>query len=90
MSLWFVLLRLIVRSGNSSLSPTLFDSDMDDIPERGLLSEGSTLYLELTADLSSIPLLLALRYEGEQRGFKYYRHTHSETQLSFLMSDNFV
>lgn len=83
MSLWFVLLRLIVRSGNSSLSPTLFDSDMDDIPERGLLSEGSTLYLELTADLSSIPLLLALRYEGEQRGFEYYRHTHSETQLRF-------
>lgn len=56
-----------MRSGNSSLAPTLFDSDMDDVPERGLLSESSTLYLELTADSSSIPLLLALRYEGEQR-----------------------
>lgn len=66
-SLWLVAFRLIVRSGNSSLAPTLFDSDMDDVPERGLLSESSTLYLELTADSSSIPLLLALRYEGEQR-----------------------
>lgn len=60
-------LRLIVRSGNSSLSPPLFDSDLDDVPERGLLSESSTLHLELTADSSSIPLLLALRYEGERR-----------------------
>uniref|UniRef100_A0A669BRU8 Seizure related 6 homolog like 2 n=1 Tax=Oreochromis niloticus TaxID=8128 RepID=A0A669BRU8_ORENI len=34
--------KLIVRSGNSSLAPTLFDSDMDDVPERGLLSESST------------------------------------------------
>lgn len=65
--MWFVPLRLIVRSGNSSLSPPLFDSDLDDVPERGLLSESSTLYLELTADSSSIPLLLALRYEGERR-----------------------
>lgn len=55
----------MVRSGNSSLSVTAFDSDLDDVPERGLLSEGSSLYLELTADSSSIPLLLALRYEGE-------------------------
>lgn len=69
--LCFVPLRLIVRSGNSSLSSPLFDSDLDDVPERGLLSESSTLYLELTADSSSIPLLLALRYEGEQRHFRY-------------------
>lgn len=55
----------MVRNGNSSLSTTIFDSDLDDIPEHGLLSEGSTLYLELLADSSSIPLLLALRYEGE-------------------------
>lgn len=55
----------MVRSGNSSLSLPVFDSDLDDVPERGLLSEGSSLYLELTADSSSIPLLLALRYEGE-------------------------
>lgn len=60
-----------MRSGNSSLSQTLFDSDMDDVPERGLLSESSTLYLELTADSSSIPLLLALRYEGERGGVFY-------------------
>lgn len=74
-SLWFVPPRLIVRSGNCSLSPPLFDSDLDDVPERGLLSESSTLYLELTADSSSIPLLLALRYEGEQ---------HRRSTLSFL------
>lgn len=81
--LWFVPLRLIVRSGNSSLSPPLFDSDLDDVPERGLLSESSTLYLELTADSSSIPLLLALRYEGEQRDSGYWAcilSTFSKTQ----------
>lgn len=64
----FLLSRLVVRSGNSSLSLPVFDSDLDDVPERGLLSEGSSLYLELTADSSSIPLLLALRYEGEPAG----------------------
>lgn len=73
-SLWFVTFRLIVRSGNSSLSQPLFDSDLDDVPERGLLSESSTLYLELTADSSSIPLLLALRYEGEHRPIAYQAH----------------
>lgn len=67
----FVPLRLIVRSGNSSLSAPLFDSDLDDVPERGLLSESSTLYLELTADSSSIPLLLALRYEGERQPLSF-------------------
>lgn len=75
----FVPLRLIVRSGNSSLSSPLFDSDLDDVPERGLLSESSTLYLELTADSSSIPLLLALRYEGEQRRFRYLDILHIVT-----------
>lgn len=69
--LWFVPLRLVVRNSNSSLASPLFDSDMDDVPERGLLSEGSTLYLELTADSSSIPLLLVLRYEGEQRDLRF-------------------
>ena len=58
--------RLLVRNGNSSQAPVLFDSDLDDVPERGLVSEGSTLYLELTTDSSSTPLLLALRYEGER------------------------
>lgn len=58
-------LRLIVRSGNSSTAPLLFDSDLDDVPERGFVSEGMSLYVELTADSSSIPLLLALRYEGK-------------------------
>lgn len=66
-----------MRSGNSSLSPPLFDSDLDDVPERGLLSEGSTLYLELTADSSSIPLLLALRYEGKQADFRYCKQLYS-------------
>lgn len=54
-----------MRSGNSSTAPLLFDSDLDDIPERGFVSEGMSLYVELTADSSSIPLLLALRYEGK-------------------------
>lgn len=67
-------LRLIVRSGNSSVSAPLFDSDLDDVPERGLLSESSTLYLELTADSSAIPLLLALRYEGEQQPQSFCSH----------------
>ena len=49
------------------MAPLLFDSDLDDVPERGLVSEGPMLYLELTADSSSIPLLLALRYEGKLR-----------------------
>lgn len=53
-----------MRSGNSSTAPLLFDSDLDDVPERGFVSEGMSLYVELTADSSSIPLLLALRYEG--------------------------
>lgn len=54
-----------MRSGNSSTAPLLFDSDLDDVPERGIVSEGNSLFVELTADSSSIPLLLALRYEGE-------------------------
>uniref|UniRef100_A0A8C7UQY3 Seizure related 6 homolog (mouse)-like 2 n=1 Tax=Oncorhynchus mykiss TaxID=8022 RepID=A0A8C7UQY3_ONCMY len=57
--------KLIVRSGNNSMAPLLFDSDLDDVPERGIVSEGFILYLELTADSSFIPLLLALRYEGK-------------------------
>ena len=56
-----------MRSGNSSTAPLIFDSDLDDVPERGIVSEGSMLYLELTADSSAIPLLLALRYEGEHK-----------------------
>ncbi|XP_066577793.1 seizure protein 6 homolog isoform X2 [Amia ocellicauda] len=56
--------RLIVRSGNSSQAPLQFDSDLDDIPERGIMSEGPALYLELQSDSSPIPLLLALRYEA--------------------------
>uniref|UniRef100_A0A8C2DUT6 Seizure 6-like protein 2 n=1 Tax=Cyprinus carpio TaxID=7962 RepID=A0A8C2DUT6_CYPCA len=54
--------KLIVRSGNSSTAPLLFDSDLDDIPERGFVSEGMSLYVELTADSSSIPLLLNIRH----------------------------
>ncbi|XP_010769238.1 seizure protein 6 homolog [Notothenia coriiceps] len=82
--------KLIVRSGNSSLSTPLFDSDLDDVPERGLLSESSTLYLELTADSSSIPLLLALRYEV------FYLINNSDityqlgTTVAFTCSPGFV
>lgn len=70
-----------MRSGNSSLSPPLFDSDLDDVPERGLLSDSSALYLELTADSSSIPLLLALRYEGlEVLGAKFSKNVQKITK----------
>ncbi|XP_069044464.1 seizure protein 6 homolog isoform X2 [Lepisosteus oculatus] len=56
--------RLIVRSGNNSQALLQFDSDIDDIPERGIVSEGSSLFLELQSENSGIPLLLALRYEA--------------------------
>ncbi|XP_061081261.1 seizure protein 6 homolog [Conger conger] len=56
--------RLTVRSGNSSASPLLFDSDLDDVPERGVLSLGLSLYVDLSADSSAAPLTLALRYEA--------------------------
>lgn len=94
--------RLIVRSGNSSSSPSLFDSDADDVPERGLLSESSALYLELTVDSSSIPLLLALRYEAfdDEHCWEPYmphgNYTSSDltfqlgTTVSFTCSPGFV
>ncbi|XP_035255204.1 seizure protein 6 homolog isoform X2 [Anguilla anguilla] len=56
--------RLMVRSGNSSASLLVFDSDLDDVPDRGVLSMGSSLYVDLTADSAAIPLVLALRYEA--------------------------
>uniref|UniRef100_A0A8B9JNW2 Seizure 6-like protein 2 n=1 Tax=Astyanax mexicanus TaxID=7994 RepID=A0A8B9JNW2_ASTMX len=75
------------ESGNNSNAPLLFDSDLDDVPERGIVSEGSSLYLELTADSSSIPLLLALRYEafdGEHCYEPYVPHGNfSSTDMSF-------
>uniref|UniRef100_A0AAY4CIK4 Uncharacterized protein n=1 Tax=Denticeps clupeoides TaxID=299321 RepID=A0AAY4CIK4_9TELE len=81
--------KLIVRSGNSSVAPLLFDSDLDDVPERGIVSEGSSLYLELTADSASIPLLLALRYEafdGEHCYEPYLPHGNfSTTDISFAL-----
>ncbi|KAK6311295.1 hypothetical protein J4Q44_G00169590 [Coregonus suidteri] len=64
-----------------------FDSDLDDVPERGIVSEGSILYLELTADSSSIPLLLALRYEafdGEHCYEPYLPHGNfSSSDITF-------
>uniref|UniRef100_A0A4W5M113 Seizure 6-like protein 2 n=1 Tax=Hucho hucho TaxID=62062 RepID=A0A4W5M113_9TELE len=79
--------KLIVRSGNNSMAPLLFDSDLDDVPERGIVSEGSILYLELTADSSSIPLLLALRYEafdGEHCYEPYLPHGNfSSSDITF-------
>uniref|UniRef100_A0A8C2A4T5 Seizure 6-like protein 2 n=1 Tax=Cyprinus carpio TaxID=7962 RepID=A0A8C2A4T5_CYPCA len=79
--------KLIVRSGNSSTAPLLFDSDLDDIPERGFVSEGMSLYVELTADSSSIPLLLALRYEafdGEHCYEPYLPHGNfSSSDITF-------
>ncbi|KAJ8250917.1 hypothetical protein GJAV_G00214730 [Gymnothorax javanicus] len=63
--------RLTVRSGNSSTSPLVFDSDLDDVPERGVLSMGSSLYVDLSAEPSSIPLSLVLRYEAFNRDHCY-------------------
>ncbi|OCT58420.1 hypothetical protein XELAEV_18002358mg [Xenopus laevis] len=55
--------RLVVRSGSSPLSPVIYDSDIDDVPERGLLSDAQSLYIELISDNPAVPLLLSLRYE---------------------------
>ncbi|MCJ8739210.1 hypothetical protein PDJAM_G00044570 [Pangasius djambal] len=79
--------KMTVRSGNNSNTPLLFDSDLDDVPERGIVSEGSSLYLELTADSSSIPLLMALRYEafdGEHCYEPYVPHGNfSSSDITF-------
>ncbi|KAM9148086.1 seizure 6-like protein 2 isoform 3-T3 [Pangshura tecta] len=56
--------RLVIRSGSSRLSPLIYDSDMDDVPERGLLSDAQTLFLELVSESPGAPLLLGLRYEA--------------------------
>ncbi|XP_044869216.1 seizure 6-like protein 2 isoform X1 [Mauremys mutica] len=56
--------RLVIRSGSSRLSPLIYDSDMDDVPERGLLSDAQTLFLELVSESPGAPLILGLRYEA--------------------------
>lgn len=58
-------LRLMIRSGSSAFSPITYDSDMDDVPERGLLSDAQSLIVELTSEGPATPLILSLRYEGE-------------------------
>lgn len=60
----FVHPRLMVRSGGSPLSPVIYDSDMDDVPERGLISDAQSLYVELLSETPANPLLLSLRFEG--------------------------
>ncbi|KAK2097846.1 Seizure 6-like protein 2 [Saguinus oedipus] len=55
--------RLMVRSGGSPLSPVIYDSDMDDVPERGLISDAQSLYVELLSETPANPLLLSLRFE---------------------------
>ncbi|XP_006896602.1 PREDICTED: seizure 6-like protein 2 isoform X6 [Elephantulus edwardii] len=56
--------RLMVRSGGGPLSPVIYDSDMDDVPERGLISDAQSLYVELLSETPANPLLLSLRYEA--------------------------
>ncbi|XP_030066662.1 seizure 6-like protein 2 [Microcaecilia unicolor] len=56
--------RLVIRSGSSQLSPLIYDSDLDDVPERGLLSDAQSLYVELISENPAVPLLLSLRYEA--------------------------
>ncbi|XP_036824745.1 seizure protein 6 homolog isoform X3 [Oncorhynchus mykiss] len=86
--------KLIVRSGNNSMAPLLFDSDLDDVPERGIVSEGFILYLELTADSSFIPLLLALRYEafdGEHCYEPYLPHGNfSSSDITFPLGTTVI
>ena len=48
----------MVRSGGSPLSPVIYDSDMDDVPERGLISDAQSLYVELLSETPANPLLL--------------------------------
>lgn len=55
----------MVRSGGSPLSPVIYDSDMDDVPERGLISDAQSLYVELLSETPANPLLLSLRFEGK-------------------------
>uniref|UniRef100_A0A2K5L533 Seizure related 6 homolog like 2 n=1 Tax=Cercocebus atys TaxID=9531 RepID=A0A2K5L533_CERAT len=56
--------QLMVRSGGSPLSPVIYDSDMDDVPERGLISDAQSLYVELLSETPANPLLLSLRFEA--------------------------
>ncbi|ELK38729.1 Seizure 6-like protein 2 [Myotis davidii] len=56
--------RLMVRSGGSPLSPVIYDSDMDDVPERGLISDAQSLYVELLSETPANPLLLSLRFDA--------------------------
>ncbi|KAM9584267.1 seizure 6-like protein 2 isoform 6-T6 [Trichechus inunguis] len=56
--------RLMVRSGGGPLSPVIYDSDMDDVPERGLISDAQSLYVELLSETPANPLLLSLRFEA--------------------------
>ncbi|XP_043942251.1 seizure 6-like protein 2 [Protopterus annectens] len=56
--------RLLIRSGGSQLSPILYDSDIDDVPERGILSDSQSLYIQLISENSGVPLILSLRYEA--------------------------
>lgn len=55
----------MIRSGSSTFSPIIYDSDMDDVPERGLLSDAQSLIVELISEGPATPLILSLRYEGE-------------------------
>ncbi|XP_053117624.1 seizure 6-like protein 2 isoform X2 [Hemicordylus capensis] len=56
--------KLMIRSGSSAFSPIIYDSDMDDVPERGLLSDAQSLIVELTSEGPATPLILSLRYEA--------------------------
>uniref|UniRef100_A0ACB8EVI8 Seizure protein 6 n=1 Tax=Sphaerodactylus townsendi TaxID=933632 RepID=A0ACB8EVI8_9SAUR len=56
--------KLMIRSGSSAFSPITYDSDMDDVPERGLLSDAQSLIVELTSEGPATPLILSLRYEA--------------------------
>ncbi|XP_060636233.2 seizure 6-like protein 2 isoform X1 [Anolis sagrei] len=56
--------KLMIRSGSSTFSPIIYDSDMDDVPERGLLSDAQSLIVELTSEGPATPLILSLRYEA--------------------------
>lgn len=65
----------MVRSGGSPLSPVIYDSDMDDVPERGLISDAQSLYVELLSETPANPLLLSLRFEGDLSQFPSKPHS---------------
>ncbi|XP_062919098.1 seizure protein 6 homolog isoform X2 [Mobula hypostoma] len=63
--------RLIIRNGIAPGAPAIFHSDIDDIPEGGIVSDSREIFVELVSENSALPLVLALRYEAFERDHCY-------------------